>query len=63
MDLNVAKVRLDCTARMKSKEEVRRCPECGVVLATGKTEIDAFMRGKLTHEMAMRYADIIFEGR
>lgn len=69
-DLNVTKVQLthsvvEIAHEMSSGPilwETRGCPNCHLVLAVGKTEIDAFMRGKLTHDMAMKYADIIFEG-
>lgn len=43
--------------------ETRTCPKCWAVLAVGKKEIEAFMRGKPTSEMAKWFAEMAFEGR
>jgi len=43
-------------------EETRECPKCHAVLAAGKKEIEAFMRGKPTSKMASRYAEMALEG-
>jgi len=43
--------------------ETRTCPKCHAVLAVGKEEIDALMRGKPTSKMASRLAEVALEGK
>lgn len=63
-NLDVAKVKLGQGTLLKWNNDVetRTCPKCHAVLAVGKDEIEALMRGKPTSKMASRLAEIALKG-